>query len=128
MATYWTCSRQVGGWASIPADHRLAGAALDLPQQSLGAADVDEPDMPGVYGHLPPAGIRVLLPPPLASANLVQTQHPHRRQRGRQHPLGVRSSRGHHRRPRQPQIPPGLLHRDTPVTNSPPGQQPAAGS
>lgn len=47
------------------------------------AGDVDQAGVPAVHPHPPPED-RVVLPFGLAAAGLVDAQHPHRRQLGRQ--------------------------------------------
>ena len=100
--------------AGQPGDHRGAGAAFALPQQALGAGQVDEPGVPRVDPH-PPPGLRRSAPSgafPRRVSSMPSTrvgcglaqQLPRRGRRTR----GARSAttRRVRRRPRPPSGPP----------------------
>src|ERR1700677_619127 len=57
-----------------PVDDRGTGAALPLPEQALGAGQVDEPGVPGVDSH-PPLRLRAALPPGLSAASLIDSDY-----------------------------------------------------
>jgi len=60
-----------------PVDHHGGVSAVDLPEQSLVAGDVDQAGVPAIHPH-PPPGVGVGFPLGFAAAGLVDAEHRHR--------------------------------------------------
>jgi hypothetical protein len=84
-----------------PADDVTAGTPEDLAEQALAAVEVDEAGVPPIHQH-PLPGDRVLLPPWLTAAGLIDAQHPGRRRRS-EHAIGDLDERRVRCRPRHPE-------------------------